>query len=49
MPRSCSMVGSEPSDDRGEARTMAFAKGLRVVEDEGLLKRRRDWSNGQWC
>jgi glycyl-tRNA synthetase beta chain len=30
--------GERAETIRGEARTLAFAKGLRVVEDEGLLK-----------
>ena len=32
-----------------DAKTLAFAQGLELVEDDGLLAEVRGWSNGRWC
>ncbi len=34
---------------RTEAKQLAFAQGLEVVEDEGLLNEVAGSSNGRWC
>ena len=32
-----------------DAKTLAFAQGFELVEDEGCWPRSRAWSNGRWC